>query len=262
MVSSFAVIGGIGLFFGALLSFAAVRFAVEEDPRVESIVDILPGANCGACGYAGCSSFAENAVSGTAPVDSCVPGGKAVSDKVSEILGVAAVASSGRKIAEVRCMGSCEVAHERFVYHGVPDCNAAQMMGGLKLCGFGCLGLGNCVNACPFDALTMGENGLPQVDTEKCTGCGVCSKACPRKIIQVVTEKANVKYVPCNSKDKGKATRDACEVGCIACKACVKACPNEAITVEDNLAVVDREKCDNCGSCVEACKRNVIKNAS
>jgi Na+-translocating ferredoxin:NAD+ oxidoreductase RNF subunit RnfB len=258
---SFAVIGGIALFFGIIIAFTAKRFAVEEDPRVEAMVEVLPGANCGACGYAGCTSYAENVVAASAPVDSCIPGGKAVSDNICEIMGVAAVASAGRKIAEVRCIGTCEVAADRFEYHGVPDCKAALMMGGLKVCAYGCLGLGNCVAVCPFDAIAMGENGLPLVNTEKCTGCGLCGTVCPRSIIQVVTEKLNVKYVPCNSKAKGKETRDSCQVGCIACKACIKACPNEAIIVEDNLAVIDSEKCDNCSKCVEACKRMIIKDA-
>jgi Na+-translocating ferredoxin:NAD+ oxidoreductase RNF subunit RnfB len=262
LASSLAVVGGIGLFFGALVAYVATRFAVEEDPKVEAIADILPGANCGACGFAGCSGYAENAASGAAPVDKCIPGGKAVSDNISAILGVAVVASAGRKIAEVRCIGTCEVAADRFEYHGIPDCKAASMMMvGSKACAFGCLGLGNCAAACPFDALARGANGLPVVDTVKCVGGGVCGKACPRGIIHVVTEKLNVKYVPCNSKAKGKATRDACEVGCIACKACVKACPNGAIAVDDNLAVIDSEKCDNCSKCVEACKRMIIKDA-
>jgi len=260
---AFIVVGAMGLVLGGIIVFAAQKFYVEEDPRIEEITDKLPGANCGACGFAGCAALAESMIADNSLVDKCIPGGKAVVDIVCSILGIAAVASAGRQIAEVRCIGSCDIAANRYEYQGVPDCKAAGMMvGGPKACKYGCLGLGNCASACPFDALVMGENGLPIVDTVKCTGCGVCAKACPRGIIHVVVEKPNVKYVPCNSKDKGKATRDSCEAGCIACKACIKACPNEAISVDDNLAAVDREKCDNCGKCVEACKRLIIKDVA
>ncbi len=260
LVMSFVIIGGLGLIFGGLLAYAARRFAVEEDPRVETITDLLPGANCGACGFAGCSSFAEKVVAGQAPVDSCVPGGKKVSDNICEVLGLESVASEDRKIAQVFCMGSKDIAPDKFEYQGVRDCKAAMMYsGGFKACTYGCLGLGTCVEVCPFDALSMGENGLPKVDTDKCTGCGVCAKACPRNVIRIISAR-NVKYVPCNSKDRGKVVRESCEVGCIACKACVKACPNEAITVENNLAVIDSAKCDSCGKCIEVCKRQIIKD--
>ncbi len=261
LVMSFVVIGGLGVLFGGLLAYAAQRFAVEEDPRVEVIIDLLPGANCGACGLAGCSSAAEKIVAGEVPVDSCVPGGKKVCDSICEVLGVDSVASEGRKIAEVYCLGTKDVAADKFEYHGVKDCKAAMMYnGGFKACAFGCLGLGTCVEACPFEALSMGENGLPQVDTDKCVGCGVCAKACPRNVIRIVSADRKAKYVPCNSQASGKIVRQSCEIGCIGCKACVKACPNEAISVENNLAVINRDKCDNCGKCVEVCKRGIIKD--
>ena len=131
---------------------------------------------------------------------------------------------------------------------------------GFKVCKYGCLGLGTCVEVCPFDAMYMGENGLPVIDKERCTGCGICAKACPRAVILIVEADRRGKVVPCNSKDRGKATREACEVGCIGCKACVKACPQEAIVVEDFLAGIDSAKCDDCGECIEACKRNIIKD--
>jgi Na+-translocating ferredoxin:NAD+ oxidoreductase RNF subunit RnfB len=261
-VAAFVIIGGLGLIFGGLLAYTAQRFAVEEDARVETICDLLPGANCGACGFPGCINFAEKVVKGEAAVDCCVPGGKGVCDNICEVLGVESVASEIKKMAEVYCIGTKDVAYDKFVYHGVPDCKAAMMYGGgFKACKYGCLGLGTCVGICPFDAMHMGANGLPQVDVERCTGCGVCAKACPRGVIRIVNADRTGKVVLCNSKDRGKATRQACEVGCIGCKACVKACPNEAVVVEDNLAYIDSTKCDDCGKCVEACTRDIIKNA-
>ncbi len=171
------------------------------------------------------------------------------------------VASEAKKIAEVYCLGTKDVAANKFEYYGVPDCKAAMMYsGGFKACKYGCLGLGTCVEVCPFDALHMGENGLPVVDTDRCTGCGICAKACPRGVIRIVDADRRGYVVLCNSKDRGKATRDACEVGCIGCKACIKACPNEAVVVEDYLAYIDSAKCDDCGKCVEACKREIIKS--
>lgn len=260
-VIALAVIGGLGLLFGGLLAYAAQRFAVEEDARVETICDLLPGANCGACGFPGCINFAEKVVKGDAPVDSCIPGGKAVCDNICEVLGVESVASEVKKIAEVYCIGSKEVAPDKFVYQGVRDCKAAMMYGGgFKACQYGCLGLGTCAEACPFDALAMGDNGLPVVDIEKCTGCGICVKACPRDIIRIVNAERIGKVVLCNSKDRGKVVRQVCEVGCTGCKACVKACPQDAIVVDDYLATIISEKCDDCGKCVEACPRDIIKD--
>ncbi len=261
LVSSFVVLGGLGVIFGALLAVAAQRFAVEEDPRVETICDLLPGANCGACGFPGCVSFAEKVVSGEAPIDACIPGGKTVCDSVCEVIGAEASGDDVKKVVQVFCLGTKGVAHDKFEYHGVPDCKAAAMFsGGFKACEYGCLGLGTCVEVCPFDAMHMGADGLPKVDVEKCTGCCVCAKACPREILRIVNAEAGGKYVPCNSKDRGKKTRQSCEVGCIGCKACVKACEQEAIVVENNLAFIDPVKCNDCGECVEACKRDIIKD--
>lgn len=261
IVYALVVLGGLGLLIGGLLSYAAKRFAVEEDERVEIIADLLPGANCGACGYPGCINAAEKIVSGEIGVDSCIVGGKVVSDRICEILGLEAVATDVKKVAVVFCLGRKEVAPDEFEYHGVQDCKAAMMYGGgFKTCKYGCLGLGTCVEACPFDALSMGEDGLPIVDWERCTACGICVKTCPRGVIRLVEVDQPGRLVLCNSKDRGRATRRACEVGCIGCKACVRACPQEAIVVEDYLAIIDSTKCDNCGECVEVCKRDIIKD--
>ena len=259
------VLGGLGLLFGGLLSYVAQRFAVEEDERVETICDLLPGANCGACGFAGCINFAEKVVAGEAPVQiCCIPGekGKAVCDQICDILGLESAATETRKVAEVYCLGTKDVAADKFEYYGVPDCKAAMMYsGGFKACKYGCLGLGTCVEACPFDAMQMGENGLPVIDMESCTGCGVCVEACPRGVIRIVDADSSVCAVLCSSKDRGGTVRKVCEVGCTGCKACVKAFPNEAIVVENYLAYIDPAKCDGCGECVEACTRGIIKSA-
>ena len=253
---------GAGFGIWRSLSFAAQRFAVEEDERVEIVADLLPGANCGACGYPGCIGAAEKIVSGEIPVDACTVGGKVVSDRICEILGLEPVAADAKKIPTVFCLGTKDVTVDKFEYQGVPDCNAALMYsGGFKACEYGCLGLGTCVEACPFEALQMGENGLPVVDEERCTGCGICANACPRGIIRMMDVDYSGCMVLCNSKDRGGTTRRACKVGCTGCKACIKACPNEAVVVEDYLAYIDPAKCDGCGECVEACRRDIIKTA-
>lgn len=263
LFTALIVIGGMGLVFGGLLAVAAKHFAVEEDARVETICDLLPGANCGACGFPGCISFAENVVGLKADASGCIPGGKDICDSICKVMGIDSVGSEVKKVAEISCLGSRDVAPDKFEYHGVRDCNAAlAFSGGFKACKYGCLGLGTCAESCPFDALHMGDNGLPIVDRERCTACGICVKACPRDLIRIANADRICKYVPCNSKDKGKVVREVCEVGCTGCKACVKACPQDAIVVEDSLAVIDSSKCDNCGECVDACRRSIIKDAA
>ena len=257
---AFILIGGMGLVFGSLLAIAANHFAVEEDDRVETIQDLLPGANCGTCGFPSCLSYAENIVAGNVDACNCAPGGKEVADSINEFMGVDSVACKAKQVAEVYCLGCRDVAPDKFEYHGVRDCKAAMAhSGGFKACAHGCLGLGTCADSCPFDALHMGANGLPVVDRERCTGCGICVKACPKNIIRTVDADRGGKYVPCNSRDKGKIVRQVCEVGCTGCRICVKACPRDAIVVEENLAVIDSSKCDDCGMCQEACKRRIIK---
>jgi len=252
-------LGGLGAIFGILLSVAARVFAVEVDERVEQISEVLPGANCGACGYAGCNNFAEAVCSGNADVGGCIPGGKDTVSEICQILGKEGVESVPKK-AVVFCDGDRQTAVERFVYDGSPSCKHADKMGGgFKACAYGCLGLGDCVEACPFGAMEMGDNGLPLIDEEACEGCGVCANYCPRGIIGMIPRDYRNKLVMCNSRDRGKSVVKACPVGCNGCKACTKACPQEAITMEDNLAVIDVDKCDGCGECVAKCKQGAIK---
>ncbi len=253
-----AALGGVGIIFGALLALAARFFAVETDPRVDSIREVLPGVNCGACGYPGCTGFAEAVAEGNAPMDGCIPGGPETIDEIALVLGQEAVKSKPL-VATVFCIGDNQKAKELFVYDGIHDCAVAMKhMGGFKACSYGCLGLGSCVKACPFEAVTMGPTGLPVVDEEKCMGCGLCSRTCPRKIIQILPKGNTGHLVLCTSQDRGKSVAQACEVGCIACKACVKVCEQKAITMQGNLAVIDLDKCTDCGECVLKCKPETI----
>ncbi len=251
-------LGLIGLLFGFGLAVAAKVFYVKTDPRVEAVIDAVPGANCGACGYAGCAKFAEAVVYGEAEPNDCIPGGEEVLTEIGRILGKE-VTVSATPVATVFCIGDYYSAADNFIYDGVQDCAVVENFNyGHKTCTYGCLGLGNCERVCPFDAIRMGKHGLPVVDIVKCTGCGLCVTECPRDIIKLLPPGEQGHLVLCNSHDRGKKVSKACEVGCIACKACVKVCPQEAIVMEDNLAVIDLEKCDDCGKCAEKCPTNTI----
>lgn len=257
VIRAVAILGGFGILFGALLAYAAKKFAVEVDPRVEELLSVLPGANCGACGYAGCSNYADAIVAGAATT-LCPVGGANVAEQLAAVMGVAADASVVRQVATVYCRGGKTECGTRFHYDGVQTCEAAQAIGGGdKLCSYGCLGYGDCFRACPFDAITMDDNGLPVIDEAKCTGCRQCVLACPRHIIDMRPETALVQ-VRCLSEAKGKEVRAICTTGCIACGLCVKACPFDAIHVTNNLASIDYEKCRNCGLCVAKCPTKCI----
>lgn len=253
-------LGGLGLLFGLLLGYANKKFKVEVDERIPKVRECLPGANCGACGFAGCDAYAEAVVSqGMAP-NLCIPGGSSSSEKISEILGVAVEAESDPQVAYVKCKGTCDKAKKKAVYDGIQDCNMAVLApgGGDKACEFGCLGLGSCVKACKFDALEI-VDGIAKVNEEKCVACGACTEACPKGIIQLVPKKSKIR-IQCNSKAKGKEVMDACTVGCISCGLCAKNCPKEAITMVNNLPVIDYDKCVNCGICANKCPKNCIEN--
>lgn len=250
-------IGGLGLVFGAGLGFAGKIFAVEEDPKLGAILEVLPGANCGGCGFPGCGGLASAIVAGTAPVNGCPVGGAAVAAKVGEIMGVAA-ADGEPTAAVVKCNGNCNTAKNKYDYFGMDDCVMANQLagGGAKSCAYGCLGLGSCKKACAFGAIEI-IDGVAVVDKEKCVSCGKCVSACPKHIIELLPAKKKVK-VQCSSKDAGKTVMQNCSVGCIACKICEKNCPFDAIHVVDNLAVIDYDKCKNCGICANKCPKNVI----
>ena len=251
------IVGLIGLIFGCLLAFASIVFAVKHDEREDMIAKVLPGANCGACGYAGCSAYASAIVNDGAPINACSVGKSAVSDKISNIMGVKAEAVE-QKVARVMCMGSCDVSLTKYEYHGIPDCAAeAKLAGGAKGCPNGCLGLGNCVSVCKFGAISI-ENGVAVVDEDKCTACGMCINKCPKHIIKFIPKKNKV-WVPCSNNEKGVLTKQYCSVGCIGCKMCEKVCPVQAVTVTDNFASIDYSLCLNCGECAIKCPKKVIK---
>lgn len=249
------VLGIMGMLFGAALAYASKIFFVKVDSRFPMILDALPGVNCGACGFPGCSGLASAIIDGNAPVNACPVGGAPVSSTIADIMGVTADIVA-REVAYVYCNGG-DNATKKFNYDGASDCLAAmKVSGGPIMCDYACIGLGTCVRACPFDAIHI-KNGTAVVDNDKCTACSKCVVACPKNIIALKPESSKVK-VACSSKDKGAILRNICSVGCIACTLCVKACPTDAITVNDNLASIDYSKCINCGKCVDVCPRKIL----
>ncbi len=257
ILSSILSIGGLGLLFGAGLAFASRKFAVDVDPKIEEIIDTLPGANCGACGYPGCSGYAEAIVKSNAEVaiDLCTPGGPDVTAKVAGIMGVSAGEAKEPEVAVVQCQGDNEKAPKRFHYHGIMDCNAAEIvMQGDKGCVYGCLGMGSCVRACPFDAMVMGDNGLPIVLEDKCTACGVCVTTCPRGIMAIIPRSQKI-FIGCVSQDKAKAVKEVCSVGCTGCTLCSrpKVTPSGSIEMQGNLPKILNPVAEDLTNAVEKC---------
>ena len=250
------VMGIIGLLFGIILGIAAKVFHVEKDERIGMILQVLPCANCGGCGFAGCSAYAEAVVKGAAPVGGCPVGGAQCAEQMADIMGVKGI-SVEKKVARVRCVGNCNVAPVKYDYIGIDSCfAAAKIAGGPKNCTYGCFGIGTCTQVCPTGAISV-KNGVAFVNETKCIGCSKCVNACPRKIIELVPEGSEY-FVACSSEAKGPEVMKVCEAGCIGCKLCVKVCENEAVTVENNIAKIDPEKCVGCGLCSEKCPRKVI----
>lgn len=251
-----AVMGAVGLLLGLGLAVAAKKLAVPKDPLTEKIEDVLPGANCGGCGYPGCPAFAEAVAQGEAPADGCVAASSTVNAKIAEIVG-AEVSESVRRVARVKCHGGHSAA-DAFEYRGPEECASAMLvMGGHKACAQGCLGFGDCVASCPFDAIHMGEGGVPEVDAEKCTACGKCVEACPKDLIVLWPENRAV-CVECSNTAKGGVARKQCSVACIGCRKCAKVCPVDAITMDGFLASIDPDKCINCGLCARECPTGAI----
>jgi Na+-translocating ferredoxin:NAD+ oxidoreductase RNF subunit RnfB len=258
IILSVAALTGMGLLFGLGLAIAGEKFKVEVSQRLLDIQAALPGANCGGCGYAGCSAFAEAVDGGGAPPNGCPVGGAAVAKSVSEIMGVEVVLKE-RQAAFVKCMGGSSVSTFRYQYEGINSCTAIMHLagGGSKSCEYGCLGGGSCREACQFGAISI-VDGIAVVDNEKCTACGMCMRSCPKKLIEMVPYGKQTR-VACNSHDNGKAVRANCKVGCIGCKLCVKACTYDAIQVNELLAAVDYAKCTQCGACVAKCPSKCVK---
>lgn len=238
---------------GMALGFFKEKFKVEVDPKIEKVRNLLPSVNCGACGYPGCDGYAEAVAAGNAPLNKCSPGGKAVAESLGALLGVSASAEDA--VAVLLCQGTKDVAPAKGEYVGVQTCRGAKLSaGGTKQCSFGCLGFGDCTQVCQFDALHMGEDGLPHVDYDKCTGCGLCVKECPQQILTLVPKARKGSVVLCSNRSVVKSTViKSCKVGCIKCDACVRACPEQCITMVNGIPVTDYTKCTSCGICVQKC---------
>ena len=254
------IVGAAGIGLGFFLAFMSKKFAVEVDEREVQVREALPGSNCGACGYPGCDGAAAAMVKGEAPTNACPVGGPPVAATIAGILGGEA-GESVKMVAYVQCKGDCDKAKDSYDYTGVKSCVIASHApgGGAKGCSSGCMGYGDCVTACEFDAIHI-VNGIAEVDREKCVACSACVKACPKNLIEMIPYKRTA-AVGCHSNDGGKDVKAVCKQGCIGCKMCEKACPipDGAIHVENNLAHVDYGKCVGCGKCATACPVKVIE---
>lgn len=262
IIWTIAIITILGTLLAVVLYLVAKKFKVEEDPRVDLVEKVLPGANCGGCGHAGCHAFAQSCVN-AANLDGnfCPVGGNDVMKKVAEVLGVE-VEEKAPMVAVVRCNGTCENRPRTNEYGGYQSCRVkSALYSGDTGCSFGCVGCGDCVSVCQFGALSMDPvTGLPVVDEEKCTGCGACAKACPKSVIELRKKgpRGMRVYVSCVNKDKGGVARKACKAACIGCGKCAKTCPHGAITVENNVAYIDYNKCKLCKKCVAECPTGAI----
>jgi electron transport complex protein RnfB len=244
-----AALGGLGVLFGIVLGFVGKKFAVKVDERVQAVRAAVAGANCGACGYAGCDAFAEAVVKGEADPNACTPGGSKTAKAIAAIMGVDAK-DSEPMVARVRCQGTCENVSPRYEYSGIQSCRAASSMsGGPSACEFGCVGLGDCVARCAFDAIDI-VDGVAVIDEDKCTGCGVCVDTCPRSIISLLPRDQTV-VVMCRNKAIGRIARLQCKTACVGCKRCEKQCPSDSIHVIDGVAIIDESTCTRCGACIQ-----------
>lgn len=251
----------IGIICAVLLVVASKVMAVKEDERFPKVRECLPGANCGACGFAGCDGYAKALCEkdGT-PTNLCIPGGDGVSKQLSEVLGVE-YADVVEQVAVVHCSGDCEHTQDKVDYEGIKTCSAAKLMyGGKGSCSYGCLGFGDCAEACPQNAICI-QDGVARVIHRDCIGCGVCTRVCPNHLISLVPDVEKI-VIACSNRDKGAVTRKVCSIGCIGCKKCERVCPNGAIKVNGNLAEIDYEKCEDCpdfGVCAKSCTTGCIK---
>ena len=258
---------GVGIAVGVLCAISAVcaiilviaakYMFVPVDETVTKIRECLPGANCGACGYAGCDNYASELAEGNEEkTNKCIPGGDKVAAQIAEVLGMEAE-DVIEQVAVVRCQGDCNTAIVKDEYQGIGTCAGANLLfAGRKLCSFSCLGYGDCAKVCPQGAITI-KDDLARIDHFKCIGCGLCAETCPKKIISMVPDTVRT-IISCSNTLSGAVVRPACKVGCIGCKKCEKECPSGAITVENNLSKIDYSKCTNCGHCIEICPTKAI----
>lgn len=262
IIQTIVILSVLGLVLAVVLYLVAKKFKVEEDPRIDEVEKVMPGANCGGCGYAGCRAFADAAVkAGNLDSNFCPVGGNEVMKKVAQILGYE-VKEKAPMVAVVRCNGTCDNRPKTNEYDGAVSCKVkAALYSGDTACSFGCLGCGDCVSACQFGAIVMNpQTGLPVVDESKCTACGACVKACPKSIIELRSKgpRGMRMFVSCVNKDKGIVAKKACSAACIGCGICAKTCTHDAITVESNLAYIDFAKCKLCRECEAVCPTGAI----
>lgn len=251
-------LGGLGVLFGLLLGVADKKFAVKVDERVSAVRAAVAGANCGACGYPGCDGYAEAVVRGEAKANACTPGGEKTAKAIAKIMGVDADALEPM-VARVRCQGTCENVSLRYDYGGIPSCRAAGgISGGPTECEYGCVGLGDCVDRCPFGAISM-VKGVAVVNDDVCTGCGVCVATCPRGIIQMLPKDQTI-VVMCRNQAIGRIARLQCKTACVGCKRCEKQCPSDSIHVVNGVALIDEATCTRCGACIPVCPMHCIVN--
>lgn len=257
LVIAIAIMGGMGLFFAGTLAIADRKLRIEEDPKIEKINEVLPNANCGACGNAGCYDFAVKVVEGKAAPNGCPVGGKDVLDEISGVLGIDGGSTINLK-ARLLCRGGKKEAAFKEVHYAGPRNCAVQALvsGGEKLCLYGCLGGGDCVAACQFNAMYMDENGLPVVIDELCTGCGLCASACPRGIIEMHPQDRGL-FVFCKNQDDPKTSRKVCSVSCIGCQICARK-SDGGVIMENNLAIIDYDKLDIAKIPLDKCSTRAI----
>lgn len=250
------LVAGIGLVAGLILAVASIVMAVPKDEKAEALLEVLPGANCGACGYSGCAGYAAALSKGEAKIGLCSPGGEDCAAACAALLGAGDVAVE-KKTALVHCMGSYDMTSDKMNYDGIESCSAATFLaGGITSCRFGCMGMGDCAAVCEYGAITV-CNGITSVDAEKCRGCSKCVAACPKHLISFVPLKKQA-VVRCSNCDRGPQTMKVCKIGCIGCMKCQKVCAYDAVKIENFCAVVDAAKCTGCGACAEACPRHII----
>lgn len=257
IVLTVLILAVISLLSGLILSIAAIVMAVKKDETAEKIEGVLPGANCGSCGFSGCSGYASALAKGeTTETTMCSPGGAAVASQIATILGVDGGAFVQRR-AVVKCRGKNDVTSESYDYEGMHSCAAAnRLFFGMGACRFGCIGFGDCVSVCDKNAISV-QDGVAYIDESLCMGCGKCAKACPKGLIEVITGD-NKPSVLCMNHDKDAQTRKVCSAGCIGCGLCMKNCENDAVKVVNFCAHIDAEKCIGCGKCETVCPQKCI----